>query len=389
MAAASTRAGLLPSSIRIGRVIGIPIGLHYSWFLIAALITFSLATHFKDTHPDWRGAVVWSVAAATAVLFFATLLAHELAHAIVAHARGLPVRSITLFALGGVASIERDAESAKAEFQIAAVGPIVSFAIGLACLAGARSLGWTVDGGAAGVAGSVIGWLGSINLVLAVFNLVPAYPLDGGRILRALLWALNGDRNRASRTAARVGQVLAAIFISWGLLQFIVGAGFGGLWLAFIGWFLFMAAQSSYDELSMGEALRGIRVADVMVADECAIVDRDVTLQTLVDDVLLRTGRRCVMVKTGTHVSGLVTPHDVIEVDRRRWKDVTVGDVMRPLDTLKAVAPATPLMEALNSMVRSGINQLPVIVDGRVEGVVNRQQILQLLQSRAELSKAS
>ena len=377
----------MSGTLRLGRVGGVPVGLHYSWFIIAGLITVSLANHFRSSQADWSLALIWSVSLGTAVLFFGTLLAHELSHAIVARARGLPVRSITLFALGGIANIEKDANTARTEFLVAVVGPIVSFSIGAACIGAAQSLGWSFDNGRAGVAGSVLGWLGSINVLLAIFNLIPGYPLDGGRLLRALLWGLYNDVDRATKNAARAGRVVAGIFIAWGLLQFFMGAGFSGLWLAFIGWFLLMAAQASYLEVSMGEALRDVRVADVM-AHDCATVDPRSTVQSVVDDVLLRTGRRCVLVQRDERIIGLVTPHEIRRADRARWADLPVAEVMRPLDTLKTVAPSTPVAEALKTMARDDVNQLPVVADGRLEGIVTRSHILQLLQSRAELKAA-
>ena len=378
----------MPASLHIGRIAGVPLHLHFSWFLIAGLITLSLAGRFQQTHPAWSPALVWTIAAVTAVLFFATLLAHELSHAAMARARGLPVRSITLFALGGVATIEKDATSAKTEFAVAIVGPITSFAIGFACLLAARALGWSMDDdGTGGIAGAVLGWLGSINVLLAAFNLIPGYPLDGGRVLRALLWAVYGSVQRATRNAARVGQAVAVGFIAWGLLQFFSGAGFGGLWLVFIGWFLMVAAQASYAEVSMHEALREVRVADVMASD-CSTVDPDLNVQALVDDVLLRTGRRCVVVQAGDRVLGIVTPQEVRSVDRTRWGALTAGDVMRPLDRTRTVEPTAPVSEALTVMAREDIHQLPVVVDGRLEGVLTRAHVLQLLQSRSELKAA-
>jgi Zn-dependent protease/predicted transcriptional regulator len=377
----------MPGTLRLGRLGGIPIGLHYSWFIIAALITFSLADQFRGSHADWSRPLIWSVSVFTAMLFFATLLAHELSHAVVARTRGLSVRSITLFALGGIANIEKDATTPRTEFLVAIVGPIVSFAIGAACIGVAQWLGWSLDNGAAGITGSVLGWLGSINVVLAIFNLIPGYPLDGGRVLRALLWGIYKDVYRATRNAARVGQVVAGVFIAWGLLQFFTGGGYGGLWLAFIGWFLIMAAQASYVQVSMDEALRDIRVADVM-AHDCVTVDPLTSVQNLVDDVLLRTGRRCVVVQLDDRIIGLVTPHEIRRADRARWADLSVADVMRPLDTLKTVAPATPVAEALKTMARNDVNQLPVVANGRLEGVVTRTHILQLLQSRTELKAA-
>jgi len=372
------------ASIRLGRIAGIPIGLHYTWFIIAALITFSLAAHFRQTSPGWSPVLTWGTAAFTALLFFATLVAHELSHALVAMAKGLPVRSITLFALGGIAQIEKDANSAKTEFLVAIAGPITSFVIGFTCIGIAQALGWSVEDGGTGVAASVLGWLGSINVLLALFNLVPGYPLDGGRVLRAILWGVYGDGDRATRAAARVGQAVAGLFIAIGVLQFFAGLGVGGLWLVFIGWFLLMAAQTSYAQVTIVEALRGLRVADVMAA-ECDTADARTTLQALVDDVVLRTGRRCVMVTSNGSISGLVTPHDIRGVDRERWPDVTLGDVMKPVDQLRAVTPETAVTDAFTIMAREDVNQLPVMAGGRLAGMITRGQVLQLLQARSEL----
>ena len=377
-------APAMPASIRLGRVGGIPIGLHYSWFIIATLITLSLAAEFNRTQPDWPTSIIWVIAVLTALLFFVTLLAHELAHALVARTQRLPVHSITLFALGGVAQIEKDATSARTEFVVAVVGPITSLVIGFSCIGVAWSLGWSVRGGTGGPMSAVLGWLGSINVVLALFNLIPGYPLDGGRLLRALLWRIYDDVDRATRNAARIGQAVGAIFIGWGLLQFFAGAGFDGLWLAFIGWFLLTAAQASYAQVTIAETLRGVRVRDLM-RDDCVTVGADVNLQSLVHDLLLRTGRRCIVVKRDSRVLGLVTPNEVRGVGRDRWQQVTAGDVMRPLDQLKTVGLDTPATEAFTTMAREDVNQLPVVTDGRLEGIVTRGHILQLLQSRAEL----
>jgi Zn-dependent protease/predicted transcriptional regulator len=386
MADDRAREGILSASIRLGRWAGIPVGLHYSWFIIAALITLSLAGHFTATQPGWAQPLTWGVAALTAVLFFLTLLAHEFSHALVAQARGIPVRSITLFALGGIAQLDRDANSAKTEFLVAIVGPITSFVIGFGCIAAARYLGFAVEAGTGGgVTAAVLGWLGSINILLAVFNLIPGYPLDGGRVLRAILWAIYNDGARATRGAARAGQVVAGLFIAFGLLQFFLGAGLGGLWLAFIGWFLLTASQASYAQVTITERLRDVRVADLM-SNDCVAVDADTPVQVVVDDLVLRTGRRCIMVSSNGHVLGLLTPNEVRRIERERWNDVTVSEVMRPLEQLRTVTPDTSATEAFETMAREDLNQLPVIRHGHLEGFVSRGHILRLLQTRSELN---
>jgi len=252
-------AKTVKSDIRIGRLFGVQIALHLSWFVIAFLLMFSLSQRFRELHVGWSAATVWTTASATALLFFVTLVLHELSHALVARSRGLPVRSITLFALGGVAEIEKEAGDPATEFWMGIAGPLVSLAIGLGCLSAAHGLGWVLLTEPATPALAALVWLGYINVSLALFNLIPAFPMDGGRILRALLWRLGGDVARATRAAARVSQIVAVGLILLGLSQFLSGAGFGGLWIGFIGWFLLSAAGSSYGQADLKEMLRGIR----------------------------------------------------------------------------------------------------------------------------------
>jgi Zn-dependent protease/CBS domain-containing protein len=374
----------MQASLRLGRVAGIPVGLHFSWLIIATLITLSLAAHFGATNPAWSGPAVWGSAVVTAILFFATLLAHELSHALVARARGLPVRSITLFALGGIAQMERDAATARTEFWMAIAGPVTSVVIGVLCIASALALGWSLEGSTPSPLAAILGWLGSINIVLAVFNLIPGYPLDGGRVLRAILWGISGDADRATRSASRVGQVVAVLFIVFGLMRFLSGGGFGGLWLTFIGWFLLNAAQASYAEVALAARLRGVTVGDVMATD-CPTVAAGMDLQSFVDELLLRTGRRCFLVTGPGGLVGLITPNEVRSVDRSRWPEVRVDEVMRPLDRVVAVSPETTAIDALALMAREDVNQIPVVREGRLAGLVTRAHLLQLVESRAEL----
>ena len=219
----------MKAQIKLGRLFGVDIGLHYSWFIIAVLITLSLAQQFQLTNPAWSGALRWGIALITAVLFFASIVVHELSHALVAKARGLPVRSITLFALGGVAQMERDAADAKTEFWMGIVGPITSFVIGVVCLVLALLLGWTAPGLPRTPLAAMLMWLGVINIGLALFNMIPGFPLDGGRVLRGLIWWITGNAKRATTIAARVGQVIAFMMIVYGVMQFFSGAGFNGL----------------------------------------------------------------------------------------------------------------------------------------------------------------
>jgi Zn-dependent protease/predicted transcriptional regulator len=370
----------LKSQIKLGRVFGIQIGLHYSWFLIALLIVLSLSSQFHATNPEWGDGVILVMAVATAILFFVSLLLHELAHSLVATSNNLPVKEITLFALGGVSQIEKNPESAKLEFWMAFVGPLTSAVIGGICLLAA-----TVLGGAAHNPGmAMLLWLGYINLSLAAFNLLPGYPLDGGRVLRAIIWWKTGNADRSTQLAARVGQVVALGFIVLGIVQYFTGAGIGGLWMAFIGWFLLQASRESYVQVGIAHALKDVRVADVMTHD-CPTVDGWLNVQNFVDQELLHTAKRCFIVVEKGEITGLVTPHEVKQIDRARWPYVTLHEIMRPLESLRSVTPEASLTNALESMSRYDLNQLPVISNGHLDGVLSRAQVLSYLQTHAEL----
>ena len=374
----------MKAQIKLGRIFGVAIGLHYSWFLIALLITFSLAEHFHTNNPTWSAGLRWGISILTAVLFFVSIVVHELSHAVVAKFRGLPVASITLFALGGVAQIEKEAADAKTEFWMGIIGPITSFVIGVVCLAITIGIGWTPPGFPQQPLPAMLMWLGYINIALAIFNMIPGFPLDGGRVLRGLIWWITGNAKRATTIASRVGQVIAFMMIIYGVIQFFAGVGFSGLWLTFIGWFLLSASRESYAQMVITEGLRGLRVADVMSRD-FPVVDAYSNLQMFADEHLTRTGRRFFVVTLNGRPEGIITPAEISTIPRNRWPYTTVADVMRPLDTTRSVAPNASVTEALELMARQDLNQLPVIGDGGLAGLISRAHILQLIQTRAEL----
>jgi Zn-dependent protease/predicted transcriptional regulator len=374
----------MKAQIKLGRIFGVEIGLHYSWFLIAFLITFSLEGEFQTNNPQWSDLLRWTSAVVTALLFFISIVVHELSHAVVAKARGLPVRSITLFALGGVAQIEKEAADAKTEFWMGIVGPITSFVIGLLCLGIAFASGWTPPQFPHQPLPAILMWLGVINIGLAIFNMIPGFPLDGGRVLRGLLWWITGNARRATTIAARVGQVIAFGMIIYGVMQFFDGSGVNGLWLAFIGWFLLSASRESYAQMVVSEGLRGLRVADVM-SGEYPTVDGYVNLQTFAEEHLMRSGRRFFVVTVNGNPEGVITLNEINEIPRARWPYTTVGDVMRPLNRTRTVEPNTPVTEALEVMASQDLNQLPVVSGGVLAGLISRSHILQLIQTRAQL----
>ena len=370
----------MKSQIELGRILGIRIGLHYSWFLIALLLVLSFYGNFGHLYPAWDRVSVIALAVLTTGIFFGSLLLHELAHSAMAIRFGMRVREITLFALGGISQIEGDLPRASSEFWIAIVGPLTSAAIGIVCLGMAGLLAAT----SAAPLVTMLNWVGYINLVLAAFNLLPGYPMDGGRILRSLLWWKWGNLDRATRTAAKTGSVLAVCFIVIGIVDFFRGGGIGALWTAFIGWFLLEASRGSYLEARLKDELENIRVGDLMIADPAAI-DGHASVQDFVDHELLRTGRRCFVVREDGSTVGIITPHDVRRVERDAWSTTPVDRVMHTLDSVRTVEPDTSLLEALKAMARANLNQIPVFEGDRCVGLLSRADIVAWLQTQTEL----
>jgi Zn-dependent protease/CBS domain-containing protein len=371
----------MKAQIKLGRIFGIEIGLHYSWFIIALLIILSLSGEFQALNPQWESGVIWATAIVTGLLFFTTIILHELSHAAVAKARNLPVRSITLFALGGVAQIEREPNEAGTEFLMGIVGPVASALIGMFCLLVAWTLGWSPLVAPETPLLATLMWLGYINISLAVFNLIPAFPLDGGRVLRGFIWWITGDGVRATRVATRIGQVFAVAFMILGILRFFNGAGLGGLWIAFIGFFLLEAAGASRAQVENGEQWRDVRARDLLERD-CPVVDGQDDLRTFVNESMLPTGKQCFLVQKGNSVAGMITPREIKGTDRAQWPYTTVGQAMRSLDQLRAVTPGTPITDVMEIMDQNDISRLPVVRDGRIEGVISRGGVLHFLLTR-------
>jgi Zn-dependent protease/CBS domain-containing protein len=360
------------------------------------LITASLGGGlFPSWHPEWSTTTAWGVAIAAAILFFASVLLHELAHALVGRRFGIDVRRITLFIFGGVAQLEREPGRWSAELWMAIVGPITSLVIALLCgLAVPNPLdsadAMTPAGmrdfiAQLGVTASLLLWLGQVNLVLALFNLVPAFPLDGGRVLRAVLWGATGDLRKATRWASGLGQVFAWILIALGLGMIlglrvpVFGSGvISGVWLAFIGWFLNNAALMSYRQLLARETLEGVRVARVM-ATRFESVSEDITVQSLLDDIALRGSQRAFPVVRDGLLVGIVCLQDIRGVSPEDRRSRRVGSIMKPVEQLKTLTPEDDALEALQLLARWNVAQAPVVREGRVVGMVRREDILRWL----------
>ena len=376
------------AQIKLGRVFGVEIGLHYSWLIIAALIAFSLAEHFRMVNPDWTTATIWSSAIITSVLFFAGLIAHELSHAMVARSRNIPVRRITLFALGGMAHMEKEPDDASSEFWMAIAGPITSVVLGFLLLGIARATGWVARSEPLTPAVAVLVWLGYINIVLGIFNMIPGFPLDGGRVLRAIVWWATKSAEKATRIATTIGRIIGVLFIAYGVFRFFLGDGFGGLWIAFIGWFLYEAARSNYVQFEALSLLGGLRARDLMSRD-CVQIDGSSTVQSFVDEQLLRNPQRCFAVMEHGRTAGIVTPQEVRALDRSRWPAAQLRDIMRPIEHLRSVGPDTSAVQAMELMSSEQLTQVPVISDHHLEGMISHTAILHALEARSELKKAS
>ncbi len=380
---------------RIGRILGIELRVDWSWVLIFVLLTWNLFAVFSHWHPAWSSMETFAIAASASLVFFGCILLHELAHSVVAKTYGLQVRSITLFLFGGVSNIEHEPPSAKSEFFIAIVGPITSIALGVVflVLASAVTTISMTDAGGAWTAVARLGpmttllvWLGPINIVIGIFNLVPGFPLDGGRILRSILWSITGELSTATRWASATGQMIGWLFIGGGIamtfgvhLPFF-GTGLGsGIWLAFIGWFLHSAAAQASSRLALDEALAGMTVEQLMHRDG-PIVSPELSVADLVHDHLIPGDDRALPVVQDAAFVGLVSMSDVRSVPPEQWASIPVRSIMRGRDTLSVAAPEEPLVNAFERLAQQDVGQLPVVVDGRLIGMLRRRDITRWLE---------
>ena len=366
-------------NIPVGRILGIPIGLDYSWFVIFGLLTWMLAgSYYPAEFKNWPPLMYWLVGAATALMLFVSVLLHELGHSVVALRYNIPVRSITLFLFGGVAQIGAEPPSAVAEFLIAIAGPLVSLTLAVVFYA--------VEPLVAGMEPllGLVKYLAYINLALVLFNLIPGYPLDGGRVFRAIVWAITKNMRRATLIAANVGRFFAMVFIFVGVWQMFSGNFGGGLWIAVIGWFLDNAASAQVHQVMFQGLLVGHRVSQAMNT-QCASVLESLTLQDLVDKHILASGQRCFLVNHGDDTVGLMTLHRIKEVPRSEWVTTSAAQVMLPWEELKRVDPDAELWAALQEMDRDGVNQMPVTRDHKVIGMLSREDVITFLRTLQEL----
>ncbi|MHB0856813.1 MAG: site-2 protease family protein [Anaerolineae bacterium] len=386
------------SGFSIGRFFGINVRIDWSWLFIFILVTWNLATVFGQLHADWGGALQWVLAATASLLFFLSVLAHELAHSLVARSRGIPVRNITLFLFGGVSNIQREPKTPAGEFYMAVVGPLTSLIIGAALLVLA-SVGGLISGGPLDPRGllartnplaTLVLWLGSINILVGLFNLIPGFPLDGGRILRSILWAATKSLRTATRWATWVGQaiawllIVAGIAMAFGATLPVLGGGFvNGLWLAFIGWFLNSASTQSYQQMVIRDVLEGVCVRDIMRANPPTIPS-NVSVGTLVHERVMTSDDYAFPVVDGDRLMGIVTLDDVRGRPRNEWETTLVRDIMTPLTDLVVAAPDEDAAEAMDRLVQRDVRQLPVLEQGSLIGLLRRRDLMRYLQLQGD-----
>ncbi len=370
----------MPGSFRIGSIAGIDIFINASWIVIVVFLTYSLATGwFPLTYPGFSGSTYFLLGLISALLLFVSVLLHELAHSLVARRRGLPVHNIILFIFGGISNIEQEPGTPGVEFQMAFVGPLTSLLIGLLSyllILPIRETHSPVE--------AVLSYLAVTNVALGLFNLIPGFPLDGGRVLRSIIWKTTNNLQTATRITTIIGQFFAYLFILWGILQFFGGNALGGLLIIFTGWFLLSAAQSARTQSTYESAFRGVTVEQVMNPNAMT-VPANISLQRLVDEYFLPRGLRSTLVMQGDQLAGLITLSDIRHVAREQWTQTPVGIAMIPVERLHVVSPLQNLSEVLPLMNTQDVNQLPVVQDGRLLGVLSRDAIIRSLEVRRGL----
>ncbi len=371
----------MKGSLRIARIAGIEISVHYTWILIFVLITWSLAAgYFPQEFPDWDIAVYWITSLVAALLLFFSVLFHEFAHSLMAKSRGLSVKSITLFLLGGISNLESEPKKPGIEFAIAIIGPLSSLALA-AIFWGVDIMGWAPEGPVK----ATVDYLVLVNILLAAFNILPGFPLDGGRVLRSLIWGATNDLKKATNIASTVGQVFGWIMIAAGVFIALTGQLLNGIWLVFIGWFLNTSAEAARRELEQRSIWLNVRVANVM-NDRPETVSPNSSIEQLVRDIYIKRGVRSAPVVDEDKLVGMVTLSDIKKVSQPEWQLTTISRAMtRP--PLYVIKPEDSMSVAINLIAEHGINQLPVVVGDRLIGTLCRADILRYVQIHYELGR--
>jgi Zn-dependent protease/predicted transcriptional regulator len=372
----------MQKGFKLFKVIGIQISLDYTWFIIFALVAWTLSQgYFPSVVPGLAMWIYIAMGVVSSLLLFASILLHELSHSYVANRLGMDIRGITLFIFGGIAELSREPDDPRMELKIAIAGPIASVVLAI--------LFWLIKEGLTAMAlfplvASICSYLVIINIVVVIFNMIPGFPLDGGRVLRAIWWMKSGNLQRATMVAGRVGKGFALFLIFFGILQTFTGNIIGGLWMVFIGIFLQQAAESGYREVLIRNSLSGIRVGDVMTR-EVVTVHPDDSLQVIVDDYLFR--HHCVSfpVVAASRLVGMLNLGDIRAVPKEKWRETRVRDVMEPVTQHSLASPEETAIEVLSKMATLGVGRFPVVHMGKLVGIISRRDIMKLMAFKREL----
>ncbi len=366
-------------TFKLFRIAGITIGIHYTWVFALIFFSWTLAmVYFPSGYPDWSTVMYWLTGIGGALLIFISVLLHELAHSLVANARGVKVSSITLFILGGASNLDEEPEKPAAEFAMAIVGPVTSLFLG-AIFYGLTYL--PIDPTTPLFA--ILGYMALINIYLGVFNLLPGFPLDGGRVLRSLIWGSTGNLAKATDIAGKVGQFFGWAFIGLGVYLMISVSFISGLWFAFIGWFLNSSADASRKEVALRERLSHIKVKELM-NEKVATISPETTVQDMVTNIFRKQHGRAVPVCRDGKLVGIATITDIKKITQDKWATTPVKKIMTS-DPLYMVAPEDNLNKALMLIARNDINQVLISDKGKCSGLLSRADIIQLIQMHSEL----
>jgi len=371
---------MMRTAWHIGKIRGIDINIDPSWLIIFALVVFTLSgAYFPQQYPGWPNWLYWVIGTITGVLFFASVLGHELSHSLIAMRQGGKVRSITLFIFGGIAQIAEEPDNPRKEFVMAIMGPVSSLVIAFVFF-----IIWVSLRSISEPIGALARYLAIINVILAVFNLIPGFPLDGGRVLRAVIWSTSKNLKTATRIASRVGQSIAVLFILFGILLIFRGLWLNGFWFIFIGWFLYSAAVKSYRQIIVREMLMDLKAEDLMTRDFEAI-PKNLTIQQLVEQHILKKRERTFIVVDDGEFQGIICLDDIKDTPRDRWESTSVGEAMTPKDQLKPLSPEDDGNKVLARLNAENVHELPVVDRDKLVGILCQSDVIKALHLHMEL----
>jgi Zn-dependent protease len=374
---------MLRTNFRLFKVFGIPVEINVSWFIIFGLVSWSLVSiYFPAHYPSFSVVTHWIMGLVAALLLFASVVLHELGHSYVAKTHGVPIKRITLFLFGGVSQLTKESSDPVTEIKIAISGPAVSYALMLVFF----GFYYVVSrSGSPGGVAAVLKYLAYVNGILGTFNLIPGFPLDGGRLLRAILWKASGDLRRATYVASKVGSIIGIVFIVLGFLLVFRGAFIGGLWLVLIGFFLRQAAGASYLQVVIESTLKGVTVGDIMKPD-VVTVSEDLTVQSLVDEYFFKYHFDCFPVSDDGRLKGLITVNELKDLPKAKWQETRVGDIMQPDSQRIRAGIDEEASEVLKRVIRDRCGKLPVVSGDRIVGIITRRDIMEALRVFSDLS---